>query len=266
MKPRSGQASRRRRRPAPTGRARPRGGGGSAPRRSRRGGDSKPPITISGSSTPAGRPPTRRCVRVAFSPQTTQIAVSIVISSDRARSSGIGPNGRPAKSVLRPLAMTWRPLWRSVSATWTGCRRRTGPPRCRPDRRRARARARGSRRARRAGPAPTDSGPCSGSPRTRRGSGRRHRAGRAGSGDGRSRRGAGGAAARPSCPTTCSRRSRAARDPRDTASRRSYRVGPRRAAPHRPYRGAVASRRTRLGRSLAAWPCHPRRTRSRPAG
>ena len=58
----------------------------------------------------------------------------------------------------------------------------------------------------RAARAPTGSAPCSGSPRTRRASGRRRRGGRAGSAGGRSRPGGGGAAARRSCPTTCSRR------------------------------------------------------------
>ena len=65
-----------------------------------------PPMTMSGSSIAAGRPPTRRWVRVAVSPQTTQIAVSIVIWSAIASRVGIDPKGRPAKSVFRPLAMT----------------------------------------------------------------------------------------------------------------------------------------------------------------
>ena len=82
-------------RPGP---APPRDAGSSGPRRSRRAGSRSPPITISGSSIAAGRPPTRRWVRVAFSPQTTQIADSIVISSARASSVGHRPE-RPAREV-----------------------------------------------------------------------------------------------------------------------------------------------------------------------
>ena len=196
-----------RRRRAPSRPARPRGGGGSGPRRSRSPGRRTRRSRSAGRRSPPGRPPTRRWVRVAVSPHTTQIALSIVISSASASSSGIGPNGRPAKSVLRPLAMTWRPLWRSVSAVrirlvveelrlLDADEVDVALARERQDLDRACCAAR----------APTGSAPCSGSPRTRRASGRRRRGGRAGSGAGRSRRGAGGAAARRSCPTTCSRR------------------------------------------------------------
>src|SRR3990170_1118642 len=80
---------------------------------------SRPPTTMSGSSRPAGRPPTRRCVRVASAPQTVQMAVSLVTSSARASSWGSGPKGRPRKSWSRPERMTMRPSAASSSAIST---------------------------------------------------------------------------------------------------------------------------------------------------
>lgn len=51
-----------------------------------------------------------RCVRVADSPHTTQIASSLSTRSARARSVGTGPNGSPRKSRSRPAQMTRRPF------------------------------------------------------------------------------------------------------------------------------------------------------------
>src|SRR2546428_6244164 len=50
-----------------------------------------------------------RCVRVADSPQTTQIASSLSTRSASARSVGTGPNGSPRKSRSSPAQMTRRP-------------------------------------------------------------------------------------------------------------------------------------------------------------
>src|SRR5258708_6887837 len=50
-----------------------------------------------------------RCVRVADSPQTTQIASSLSTRSASASSVGTGPNGSPRKSRSRPAQITRRP-------------------------------------------------------------------------------------------------------------------------------------------------------------
>ena len=167
-------------------RARPRGGGGSVPRRSR------PRRAVEAADhdqrvvDAAGRPPTSRCVRVAFSPQTTQIALSIVISSDRAsilrhraeRAAGEVGVEAARDDVAAALAQRLGDAaTRLSSKNWAS----SMPTRSTS---RSRASAQDPDGRARAEPAPTDSGPCSGSPRTRRGSGRRHRAGPAGSGDG----------------------------------------------------------------------------------
>ena len=54
-------------------------------------------------------PSISRCVRVAGSPQTMQIAVSFVTWSARASSRGIAPNGMPRKSRSSPVTMTCLP-------------------------------------------------------------------------------------------------------------------------------------------------------------
>src|SRR4029077_11695983 len=60
-----------------------------------------------------------RWVRVADSPQTTQIASSLSTRSARASNVGTGPNGSPRKSRSRPAQITRRPSRTSARTTPT---------------------------------------------------------------------------------------------------------------------------------------------------
>src|SRR5438093_1343943 len=64
---------------------------------------------IVGLSQRAGRPFTRRWLRLAGPPHTTQIAWSLSTISATASKVGIGPNGNPRKSMSIPASMTRTP-------------------------------------------------------------------------------------------------------------------------------------------------------------
>src|SRR5438552_9047056 len=74
---------------------------------------------IVGLSQRAGRPLTRRWLRLAGSPHTTQIAWSLSTISAMASSAGMGPKGRPRKSMSMPASTIRTPWSASVLATLT---------------------------------------------------------------------------------------------------------------------------------------------------
>src|SRR5439155_532544 len=69
-----------------------------------------PPTMMIGLSHSAGLPFTRRWLRVAGPPHTTQIAWNLSTTSAIHISVGIGPNGRPRKSTSVPARITRTPL------------------------------------------------------------------------------------------------------------------------------------------------------------